>query len=105
MSATTRLPPLPTIKEVIRLYNLRAMKQLSQNFLLNPRLNRRFVKCAGQIKDGYVCEVGPGPGGITRCILEAGVKQLIVIEKDIRFMPGLEVNILDYILYIWKYSY
>jgi len=46
-----------------------------------------------------VCEVGPGPGGITRKLLQADIKELSVIEKDDRFMPLLRVcNIIYYIL-------
>ena len=31
--------------------------------------------------DKYVIEVGPGPGGITRALLEGNPKQVLVIEK------------------------
>ena len=87
-----RLPPLPTIQQVIRLYKLRARKQLSQNFLLDNNLSRKIVHSAGPLYNGVVCEVGPGPGGISRAILDSGVKQLVVIEKDDRFMPSLLVS-------------
>jgi 16S rRNA (adenine1518-N6/adenine1519-N6)-dimethyltransferase len=36
-----------------------------------------------------VIEVGPGPGGLTRALLETGA-QVIAIEKDERFRPLLE---------------
>ncbi|XP_055982362.1 dimethyladenosine transferase 1, mitochondrial isoform X2 [Sorex fumeus] len=89
--STFRLPPLPTIREIIKLFRLHAMKQLSQNFLLDLRLTDKIVKKAGNLTNAYVYEVGPGPGGITRSILNAGVAELLVVEKDSRFIPGLQM--------------
>ncbi|XP_050431432.1 mitochondrial dimethyladenosine transferase 1 [Adelges cooleyi] len=90
-SRVVRLPPLPSIRDLIKLYKLRAMKELSQNFLMDPRLTDRIVKAAGPIKDGEVCEVGPGPGNITRSIIQRTPSRVVVIEKDRRFTPSLEL--------------
>ena len=35
-------------------------------------------------------EVGPGPGGLTRALLESDAAQVVVVEKDRRFIPLLE---------------
>ena len=32
-----------------------------------------------------------GPGGLTRAAIEAGAKEIVVVEKDLRFMPGLQL--------------
>lgn len=87
----SRLPPLPSIRELIRLYQLRAIKQLSQNFLMDQRLTDKIVKAAGKIENKHVLEVGPGPGSITRSIIQKGPKHLVVVEKDRRFIPSLEI--------------
>lgn len=99
VSRVIRLPPLPSIRDLIKLYKLRAMKELSQNFLMDPRLVSRIVRSAGSLKDCEVCEVGPGPGNITRSIIQNMPSRVLVIEKDKRFTPSLEVSILYKFLY------
>ena len=72
-------------------FRIKAKKSLSQNFIMDPRILQRFVKSAGNIEGFYAVEVGPGPGGITRAILDAKVKECHVIEKDPRFIPTLKL--------------
>ncbi|XP_003748410.1 dimethyladenosine transferase 1, mitochondrial [Galendromus occidentalis] len=90
VSKKVRLPPLPTPAELLRLYRLKALKQMSQNFLLDPRICRKLIRSAGNLHKAHVIEVGPGPGNLTRPILELGAT-CSVIEKDLRFMPCLDL--------------
>lgn len=91
-SNVVRLPPLPTIRDILRLYNLNAIRKLSQNFLLDENLNNKIVKCAGKLQGTEICEIGPGPGNITRSILTKGAEKVFLIEKDPRFLPTLQVT-------------
>jgi len=86
-----RFPPLPTVKDILRMYEIRATKKLSQNFILDPRLLDRIARSGGSLEGKHVVEVGPGPGGITRAILGQGAAKCVVIEKDPRFTPSLEM--------------
>ena len=47
-----RLPPMPSVSQIIKLYKLRAMRNLSQNFLLDNNNNDKIVKSAGDLKEG-----------------------------------------------------
>ncbi|KAK7063177.1 Dimethyladenosine transferase 1, mitochondrial [Halocaridina rubra] len=86
-----RLPPLPSTGDLLKLYRIRGRKQLSQNFLMDPKLTSKIVRSGGRVRDCHVCEVGPGPGSITRSILEQKAAFVTVIEKDPRFLPSLEL--------------
>ena len=63
------------------------------NSLIATNFTDKIAKHAGKNLEGaHVCEVGPGPGGITRSILNRGAAKLVVVEKDKRFMPSLQVG-------------
>ena len=92
LSSGVRLPPLPSIRDLVKLYKLQALKQLSQNFLMDERLTDKIVKSAGRIDPrDIVLEVGPGPGGITRSILRRQPQRLLLVEKDERFGETLQL--------------
>ncbi|EGD82375.1 dimethyladenosine transferase 1 [Salpingoeca rosetta] len=86
-----KLPPVPSVAQLLRLYGVRALKDLSQNFLLDPSITDKFVRHAGKLKDKVVIEVGGGPGSLTRSILKAQPRKLYVIEKDTRMLPMLDL--------------
>jgi len=67
-----------------------ARKALGQHFLFDPDILRRTALCAGPVEGRTVIEVGPGPGGLTRALLEQGVRHLIAIEADARFADALK---------------
>jgi len=85
-----RPPPLPTVRDILRIYNINATPKLSQNFLLDPRQLDRIAGLASP-QGKCLVEVGPGPGGITRSLLGQGAAKCVVIEKDSRFLPALQL--------------
>src|SRR5262249_47960924 len=56
--------------------------------LLDLNLCARIVRTAGDVTQGTTIEIGPGPGGLTRALLDAGA-HVIAVEKDSRCQPLL----------------
>ncbi|MBL9046645.1 MAG: 16S rRNA (adenine(1518)-N(6)/adenine(1519)-N(6))-dimethyltransferase RsmA [Tabrizicola sp.] len=81
---------LPPLRDVIRMHDLVAKKQLGQNFLLDLNLTSKIARAAGDLKGCDVLEVGPGPGGLTRGLLAEGARRVVAVEKDARALPALE---------------
>src|SRR5690606_22594496 len=86
-ATTEALPPL---REVIARHGLGARKALGQHFLLDLNLTRRIARAAGDLASGTVIEIGPGPGGLTRALLDCGARRLVAIERDPRCLAALE---------------
>ncbi len=80
---------LPPLREVIARHGLSARKSLGQHFLLDSNLTARIARAAGDLSQGTTIEIGPGPGGLTRALLEAGAAQVVAIEKDRRCLDAL----------------
>jgi 16S rRNA (adenine1518-N6/adenine1519-N6)-dimethyltransferase len=79
---------LPPLREVIARHGLSARKSLGQNFLLDLNLTGRIARAA-EIEGKRVLEIGPGPGGLTRALLDAGAAEVIAIERDARCLGAL----------------
>jgi 16S rRNA (adenine1518-N6/adenine1519-N6)-dimethyltransferase len=77
------------LREVIARHGLSASKALGQNFILDRQLLARIAAVPGDLSGQRVYEVGPGPGGLTRALLDAGAL-VTAVERDRRCIPALE---------------
>lgn len=83
------LSDLPPLRESLARHGILAKKAFGQNFLLDLNITRKIARLAGPLEQSAVIEVGPGPGGLTRALLEQAPR-VIAIEKDRRFLPLLD---------------
>ena len=81
---------LPPLKDVISKHKLIAKKSLGQNFLLDLNLTSKIARYAGNLEQSDVLEIGPGPGGLTRSLLNEGARKVVAIEKDTRCIAALK---------------
>ena len=95
------------LKEILKLYNVKALKNLSQNFIFDQNLlsnekaydfysnifDLEKIASVGSLPSAHtaVIEIGPAAGTLTRALLGRGYDKILLIEKDLRFKPILEV--------------
>jgi 16S rRNA (adenine1518-N6/adenine1519-N6)-dimethyltransferase len=80
--------PPEALRDVIARHGLSASKSLGQNFILDRQLLARVAAIPGPLEGQRVYEVGPGPGGLTHALLDAGAS-VIAVERDRRCIPAL----------------
>ncbi|HEY8593567.1 MAG TPA: 16S rRNA (adenine(1518)-N(6)/adenine(1519)-N(6))-dimethyltransferase RsmA [Sphingomicrobium sp.] len=76
------------LRQVIARHGLSASKALGQNFILDRQLLARIAAIPGSLDGERVYEVGPGPGGLTRALLDTGAV-VTAVERDRRCLPAL----------------
>ena len=81
--------PREPLRDVIGRHGLSASKALGQNFILDRQLLARIAAVPGELRGERVYEVGPGPGGLTRALLDAGAI-VSAVERDRRCIPALD---------------
>lgn len=86
MFDASRLPPL---REIVGRFDIAAQKSLGQHFLFDLNLTRRIASAAGDVSGQNVIEIGAGPGGLTRALLESPASRVYALERDPRAVSAL----------------
>ena len=80
---------LEETKFIMKKYNIKANKNLGQNFLINEQVVTNIVECSNIDNQDLVIEIGPGLGTLTKYLLEKAGK-VICIELDTKMLQILE---------------
>ncbi|MCL2224744.1 MAG: 16S rRNA (adenine(1518)-N(6)/adenine(1519)-N(6))-dimethyltransferase RsmA [Defluviitaleaceae bacterium] len=78
------------VREVSARYGLLAKKKLGQHFLIDGHVLGKIIAAAEIGADDLVLEVGPGIGGMTQALLNAGAS-VLAVELDKQLVPILQV--------------
>lgn len=88
--ASNAIESLPPLRSVIDRFGLMAKKSLGQNFLLDLNITAKIARAAGNVTGKNIIEIGPGPGGLTRALLQTDAAHVHAIEKDTRCIDALQ---------------
>ena len=67
-----------------------ARKRFGQHWLTDGSVLGKIIEASDLQPNDRVLEIGPGPGGVTRALLDSASKSIIVIEKDRRCLAILK---------------
>lgn len=90
------------LKRFLQERGIHLSKKLSQNFLIDENIVRKFVDAADLQEGDFALEIGPGAGAITDALLEKK-GSVTAVEKDARFAdwlsskPGLTLILGDFL--------
>ncbi len=83
-------------KALLKEHDIRPKKKLGQNFIFDENILNKISKSVDPVQALSLVEIGPGPGGLTKSLLEKKPKSIILIEKDISFKKILLELTKDY---------
>jgi len=78
---------------LMKTWNLRAKKELGQNFLADQGTAEKIVARSGITSDDVVLEIGAGLGSLTRPLARVA-RKVYAIEKDSTLIPPLNDELL-----------
>ena len=70
-------------------------KKLGQNFLINDKILDKIVKIGDITNKDNILEIGPGTGNLTKYLIKAKPKSIVVIEKDTDLINQLKQRFED----------
>ena len=79
---------LEETKLIMKKYNIRANKNLGQNFLINSEVVENIINSSEITQEDMVIEIGPGLGTLTKYLLEKAGK-VLCIELDSKMVKIL----------------
>lgn len=86
------------IKKIFQEKDIKALKSLGQNFLVDEKVLDKIIQAAELGKNDLIIEIGPGLGVLTR-ELSKKCRQVIAIEKDKKLAGLLEEELAQNIQY------
>ena len=71
------------------MHKIEQKKKFGQNFLTDQSVIERIVSIAGQLENKSILEIGGGSGNLTKHLIKAKPKNLIVVEIDKDYVETL----------------